>query len=157
MENQSLAYSAKDLLARLQGPAMLQIIANSADLRMLVDSLEGIGGLADYYAETEQRLYPDLAPKRKGPRHNRVRVVVKQEAHVLPEETRDMRILAFVERWMKKHKQAPTMREIRNNHRSWEDMHILVGRLVDEGRLCVIAGERTAYYTLPKQTEETTN
>lgn len=153
MENQSIAYSAKELLARLQGPILMQVIANPAELRMLVENLDGISGIADYLAETEQRMYPDLAPKHRALRRNRVRVVVKQQdsAPTLPEETHETRIVAFVGRWIKKRKHPPTFRDIRNGHRSYEDLQSVVEKLVGEGRLSKIIGERTAYYTLPEK------
>lgn len=155
MENQSLAYSARELLTRLQGPSLMQIMESPAELRLLVASLDGISGIADYLAETEHRLYPEQSPKSRNLRHNRVRVVVKQPP-LLPREAHEHWVLAFVEKWERKHKQGPTLREIRNYNRSkWQgDTEIVIDDLVRKEKLCKIASERTAYYAISAQTEE---
>lgn len=158
MENQSLAYSARELLARLQGPTLMQIMESPAELRVLVASLDGISGIADYLAETEHRLYPEQSPKSRNLRHNRVRVVVKQPI-LLPREAHEHWVLAFVEKWGRKHEQGPTLREIRNYNRSrWQgDTELIIDDLVRKGKICKVTSERTAYYALPEQTEEAVN
>jgi hypothetical protein len=151
MDDYPLVYSARKLLETLRGPALMQVMVNPAELRLLVDSLDGIRGISDYLAETEQRIYPDQAPRTRNVKNNRVRVVINQPL-LSPQETHESWVLAFVRRWTLKSQQGVTMRDIRNYNQSrWqEDTKLIVEGLVAKGELCKIVGKRTICYILPE-------
>lgn len=150
MEIQTIDDTCQELLATLQGPTLQNLTASPALLRRIIVSIESLEGIADYLAETERRLYPDQAPLPGRTRRNKARKV-KEEAVVIEEEQKHARILDFVEKWIVKYRQAPTLRMIRsyNKARYLTDIEEVVADMVAQGKLKAVADRTTMRYVIP--------
>lgn len=147
MEIQAIEYTCQELLATLQGPTLQRITANPALLRRIIVSLEGLEGITEYLTETEQRLYPGQAPLSGRTRRNKVNRV-KEKVTAIEEEQKHTRILGFVEKWIAEHKEAPTLRIIRNYNRSryLEDIKQIVADMVTQGELKAVPDAKAVRY-----------
>jgi len=125
----------------LQGPSLLQVLSDHAELRRTIIALDK---LTDFLVDTERRIYPDLAPM---PERTRTLQRV-QDSEV---DVKYARIASFVERWTKKNRYAPNLRDIRNFNRGWpyEDLVQAVQGMVRLGKLQEVPSGRTTRYTLP--------
>jgi hypothetical protein len=150
MEIQTIDHTCQELLEALQGPALQKLTASPALLRRVIVSLESLGGIADYLAETEQRLYPGQVPLQGRTRRNKARKV-KEEATEIEEERKHSRILDFVEKWIVKYRQAPTLRTIRDHNKSryLADIQQVVADMVTQGKLKAVPDRSTVRYVIP--------
>lgn len=152
MEIQAIDHTCQELLTELQGPVLQKLTASPALLRRVIASLESLQGIADYLAETEQRLYPDQVPLQGRTRRNKVRKV-KEEMAGIEEEQKHARILDFVEKWIVRYRQAPTLRTIRSYNKSHylADIQQIVADMVAQGKLKAVPDKTTIRYVIPVQ------
>lgn len=154
MEIQAIEYTCQELLATLQGPALQKITASPALLRRIIASIESLQGIGDYLAETEARLYPNQTPLAGRTRRNKISRI-KENVADIDEEQKHARILNFVEKWIATHREAPTLREIRNYNRSryLTDIKEIVADMVAQGKLKAVSYGRSMRYVIPLKIE----
>lgn|SRR5579885_2962780 len=141
MDNQTVVYPSQMILAILQGPTLLQVLGDHAELRRTIIALDK---LTEFLVENERRIYPDLAPL---PGKSRPFPSVQGSQS----DVKHRRILSFIEKWLKRNRCAPNMRDIRNFNRGWpyEDLAQTVRDMVQIGKLREIPSGKTTRYTLP--------
>lgn len=148
MENQYIVYSAQELLAMTQGPALLHIMENPDDLRVAIDCLERATTLL---ASIEQCRYPEQVRTHSKAKRLSSATTVTPSAPVPvldPTERLRARILSLVGRHWEKEGRGATMREIRNPNRtvSPDDITEMISILVHEGALQAVPARRTIQY-----------
>jgi len=146
MEDQSIVYTAQELLAMVQGPALLQVMESPEDLRTSIDCLERA---TDLLASIERCRYPGQSSRTHSKaKRSATTPVTSAPVPQNPTEQLRTRILSLVERWWEEKGRGATMREIRNPNRtvSPDDVTEMVSILVHEGLLTAIPVKRTIQY-----------